>query len=278
MRLCAADPSTCKAKPRGRAPQGFKWDGSAGRWVDEFGIARVEPPAGTSRNKRRVHQRNQSEDQRARHKQKWQLYESGGRHYQRTHPDYAAALQASREKIEEDARRWKAHLAAVASGQPGEFTPGRSASNWGGSLDGPLMVHFPPRTGSPSASLRERSASPLSFVQLQAECNEQAHHVSLCDRAVAHWSAIRCSEDRRWTAFCYGDGEPPIQLQELHAAQAVFKFLRVAVHHDKQLLAEGQAAAVERCLYLGEGTVQSHLCLWDSRAQNLASFLATRVS
>jgi hypothetical protein len=74
-------------------------------------------------NKRRVEQRDASEEQTRRHKQKWQLYESHGRHYDRTNPWTLGDAGPSGAQIEDDARRWKAHLQAVAAGRPGEFTP-----------------------------------------------------------------------------------------------------------------------------------------------------------
>lgn len=47
-RPVAAAPSSVP-KPRGRVPEGFTWDGSSGQWVNnEYGVARVEVPAGIS--------------------------------------------------------------------------------------------------------------------------------------------------------------------------------------------------------------------------------------
>ena len=75
-----------------------------------------------------MEQRDASEEQSQRHKQKWQLYESHGRHRQRKNPWLLGDASRSSAQIEEDARRWSSHLAAVAAGRPGEFTPAAASS------------------------------------------------------------------------------------------------------------------------------------------------------
>ena len=77
---------------------GFTWDGSSGRWVNDQGVARVEPPAGSSRNKRRVHQRRESEIQSLRHKHKWALYDSHERRRTR-HKGNQPSLTAAERKV-----------------------------------------------------------------------------------------------------------------------------------------------------------------------------------
>ena len=111
-------------RPPGPAPVGYTWDPAAGKWLDSNGAERPD----ATRNKRRVEQRNASEEQTRTHKQKWQLYESHGRHRQRHNPWTLGDASRSGAQIEDDARRWNAHLEAVAAGRPGEFTPVAAAA------------------------------------------------------------------------------------------------------------------------------------------------------
>lgn len=109
-RVATEDGQPWHARPRGPAPaQHSSWDLLRGCWVNAQGDERPE----ATRNKRRVQQRNDSEEQSRRHQQKWQLYESGGRHYNRTHPQAAAAARAFNEQIDARARKWQEHLAAL---------------------------------------------------------------------------------------------------------------------------------------------------------------------
>ena len=107
------------------------------------------------------------------------------------------------------------------------------------------------------------------FTQLQHQCATDADHGHLCERAVARWIAIRCYRDCRWRAFCYGTGDPPIALDELEAARAVFEFLQLAAQRDRNVLDMQQRALVDSCLCGGDDSVESHLGLWESRAMNI---------
>lgn len=124
-RAAPEDGAAMHPRPRGSAPSEHPiWDSECGVWVNANGERRPE----ATRNQRRVQQRNASEEQMRKHKMKWQLYDSGGRHYNRTHPEAAAIASAHARKIEEDDRRWKAHLQAVNAGRPGEFSPSSATS------------------------------------------------------------------------------------------------------------------------------------------------------
>ena len=89
-------------RPPGPAPDLHPiWDHTSGCWKDKSGEQRPD----ATRNERRVQQRNDSEDQTERHKQKWELYESCGRHYYRHHPEEAEAAAAFNRRIKEDERK-----------------------------------------------------------------------------------------------------------------------------------------------------------------------------
>ena len=119
----AASEAGLHARPRGSAPDGYEWDEARGKWIDEDGDARPE----ATRNERRVEQRNASEEQTRKHKQKWELYGSHGRYRHRNNPPVLGIASPSGSQ-HEDTRRWKAHLEAVAAGRSGEFTPAAASS------------------------------------------------------------------------------------------------------------------------------------------------------
>ena len=50
----------------------------------------------------------------------------------------------------------------------------------------------------------------------------------------------------------------------------MFHFLSVAAFYEPDLISRQQYIAINNCLNIGSDTVEDHICLWYSRAENLA--------
>ena len=132
-------------RPRGPAPKDYSWDGERG-WVDAAGVVRPE----ATRNDRRVQQRNASAEQLQRHKDKYQLYDSGGRLWQRKHPEAVAAMAHNMELQRRASERYEAMTAparqrrdawlAAATRTAGSFT-GRQLRDFCCGLQGGRICH-----------------------------------------------------------------------------------------------------------------------------------------